>query len=397
MERSMPKEALFAAQLELLMRNLYSGTVFAHGAGVVVAIMLLSAMVRPELLYSWVAFMLAVLAMRSWHMHVCLRDGSHRRHPRKICLQLIAGLGLTGLAWTTAYFYVASIAPLNIQYIFLLIVVLIASLALGASVVVREYYISYILCTLFPIGWWNLLRYWDDPYNVVVGVILLLSSSVLMFTCNRIYGFYSNMLVLNWEKDARAVESSALAQNLSERNAELDEVRKRLTEQARVDELTGLYNRRALNERLASELKRSARFISPLSVIMIDVDYFKNYNDNYGHPAGDLVLQRLASVLKATANRAGDVVARYGGEEFMLVLPATDALAAHAVAARIQQALIEQAIEHANSSVSQFLTVSQGLATADPVERLTSHELVARVDEALYAAKDSGRDAIRAG
>lgn len=392
----MPKDQLFAAQLELLMGNLAAGTVMAHGAGAVVAVLLLGAVVRPELLFSWLAFMLALIVLRSWHMHVCLRDGSHRTNPRKICWQLIGGVSLTGLAWTAAYLHVASVAPVSIQYIFLLIVVLIAALALGASVVVREYYIAYILCTLFPIGWWNLLRYWEYPYNVVVGLILLMSSAVLMFTSNRIYGFYSNMLVLNWEKDARAEESTALAKNLSERNAELDEVRKRLTEQARVDELTGLNNRRALNERLESELKRSSRFSSPLSVIMIDVDYFKNYNDNNGHPAGDVVLQRLATVLKDTANRAGDVVARYGGEEFMLVLPATDAMAVHAVAVRIRQALIDQAIEHHSSSVSKFVTVSQGLATTNPDERLSSDELVARADKALYAAKGGGRDAIRA-
>jgi diguanylate cyclase (GGDEF)-like protein len=129
---------------------------------------------------------------------------------------------------------------------------------------------------------------------------------------------------------------------------------------------------------------------------MIDVDYFKNYNDNYGHPAGDVILQRLAAVLRETANRAGDVVARYGGEEFMLVLPATDAMAVHAVAVRIRQALVEQAMEHGFSVASKFITVSQGLATADPAERLSSHELVARVDEALYAAKAGGRDSIRA-
>ena len=392
----MPKEQLFAAQLELLMGNLAAGTVIAHGAGVVVTIMLLSAMVKPEFLFSWAACMFAIILLRSRHMHVCLRDGRHRSNPRKICWQLIAGVSLNGLAWTAAYLYVASIAPVSIQYIFLLIVVLVASLALGAGVVVREYYIAYILCTLFPIGWWNLLRYWEYPYNVVVGMILLVASGVLIFTSNRIYGFYSNLLVLNWEKDARVEESTALAEDLSERNAELDEVRKRLTEQARVDELTGLYNRRALNERLESELKRCSRFSSPLSVIMIDVDYFKNYNDNYGHPAGDVVLQRLAAVLKETANRAGDVAARYGGEEFMLVLPATDAMAVHALAARIRQALVEQAMEHGYSITSKFITVSQGLATADPKERLTSHELVARVDEALYAAKAGGRDAIRA-
>jgi diguanylate cyclase (GGDEF)-like protein len=90
------------------------------------------------------------------------------------------------------------------------------------------------------------------------------------------------------------------------------------------------------------------------------------------------------------------VVARYGGEEFMLVLPATDAIAVHAVAVRIRQALSEQAIEHHSSSVSKFVTVSQGLATTNPDERLSSDELVARADKALYAAKGGGRDAIRA-
>ena len=396
MERSIPKEQLFAAQVELLMRNLAAGTVISHAAGIVVAIMLLISTVKPEFLFSWAAFLLIVLLLRSWHMHVCLRDSSHRREPRKVSRQLIVGICITGLTWTAAYIYVASTAPVSIQYIFLLIVVLISSLSLGASVVVREYYIAYILCTLFLIGWWNLVNYWDYPFNAVVGVMLLLASVVLIFLGNRIYESYSEMLALNWEKDALAVESAALAEDLRERNAELDEARQRLTEQAQIDELTGLYNRRALNERLESELKRCARFSSPLSVIMIDVDYFKNYNDNYGHPAGDLVLQRLGGVLKAAANRAGDVVARYGGEEFMLVLPATDAMAARAVAVRVQQALAEEAIEHGNSSVSKFITVSQGLAYANPDERLTSHELITAVDVALYAAKRAGRDTIRA-
>jgi diguanylate cyclase (GGDEF)-like protein len=292
------------------------------------------------------------------------------------------------------YIYVASNAPPSIQYIFLLIIVLIASLALGASVVVREYYFAYILCTLFPIGWWNLVHYWDYPFNAVIGIMMILASGVLMFVGNRIYESYSDMLVLNWEKDALAVESAALAEDLQARNAELDHVRQRLIEQARIDELTGLYNRRALNERLESELKRCSRFSSPLAVIMVDVDYFKNYNDNYGHQAGDEVLQRLATVLREAANRAGDVVARYGGEEFLLLLPATDATAARSVATRIQQLLAEQAIVHKFSAVSEYLTVSQGLAGASPEERLSSHELIARVDEALYTAKGAGRNTI---
>jgi diguanylate cyclase (GGDEF)-like protein len=129
---------------------------------------------------------------------------------------------------------------------------------------------------------------------------------------------------------------------------------------------------------------------------MIDVDFFKNYNDNYGHAAGDAVLQRVAAVLKSTVNRAADFVARYGGEEFMVLLPGTHALAARAVAVSIQQALSREALPHEFSPVAPILTVSQGLAFAKPDERLSSRELITRAERALHIAKKSGRDSIKA-
>lgn len=392
----MPPNQLFAAQVALLMRNLSVGTVLAHAAGVLVAVFLLWSTVDAPLLIGWVSFLLTVLVVRAWHMRRCLKLQTYKDNPRRVCLQLLLGIGVVGLTWAAGYIYVASVAPVGVQYIFLLIVVLIASLALGASVVVREYYVTYLMTSLFPIGWWNLVHYWDYPFNSVVGIMLLLTCGVLIFVCNAVHESYANMLQLNWQKDTLAAESSALAERLKERNEELDEVRQRLTEQARIDELTGLYNRRALNERLESELKRCSRFGSPLAVIMLDVDYFKPYNDNYGHQAGDEVLTRLAKVLQGAANRAGDIVARYGGEEFMLVFPATDVMAARAVAVRIQQALERESIPHEYSGVSKWITVSQGLAYARPDERLSSRELIARVDEALYGAKAEGRNTIKA-
>ena len=131
-------------------------------------------------------------------------------------------------------------------------------------------------------------------------------------------------------------------------------------------------------------------------MIMIDVDFFKNYNDNYGHPAGDAVLECLSEVLRTTVNRAADFVARYGGEEFMVLLPNTHALAARVVAVRIQDALYREAILHEYSRVAPTVTVSQGLAYAKPDECLSSQQLITRADQALYTTKKSGRDAIKA-
>ena len=392
----MPPQQLFNAQLALLMRNLAVAALLPHCAGVSVAILLLWSVVDTALLLGWAGFLSGVLVLRNWHMRRSLRLGFYRHNPRKVCTQLMAGIGVVGLIWVAAYLHVASVAPPGERYIFLLIVVLIACPALGASVVVRECYLSCLMTSLFPIGCWHLGHYRDDPFNAVIGLLLILGCGVLMVVCNAMYESCRNMLELNWEKETLASESAALAQRLRQRNAQLDKARRRLVEQARIDELTGLFNRRALNEQLAAELKRGARLQAPLAVIMLDVDDFKRYNDNYGHQAGDGVLQRLARVLRDTVNRAGDLVARFGGEEFMLVFPSTDVVAARAVALRIQQALEQEAIPHQYSGVSKRVTVSQGLAHALPQEGLTSRELIRRADAALYEAKAAGRNTIKA-
>lgn len=385
----MPTEELFAAQVQLLMRNLSSGLVFAQVSGVVVAIVLMWKVSHPLHLLAWVCSLFTLLMVRSWHMRRALRLKLYERDARALCWQLIAGLCLTGLAWVVAYIHVASFSPPSVQFLFLLIIVLIAALALGASVVVREYYIAYILSSLWPIAWWSLVNYWQLPYNAVVGLMLLLASGVLILVGNSTYESYRSMLQLNWEKDQ-------LAEDLQSRNAELDQAHSRLSELANTDGLTGLPNRRSLNDQLELELRRADRDKRTLSAIMIDVDFFKNYNDNYGHPAGDVVLQAVADVLRDTVNRAADFVARYGGEEFMILLPGTHALAARAVAVRIQDALSRQAILHEYSPIAPVVTVSQGLAVARPEEKLSSRQLVTRADRGLYAAKKSGRDSIKA-
>ena len=158
-----------------------------------------------------------------------------------------------------------------------------------------------------------------------------------------------------------------------------------------IDGLTGVANRRCFDERLGTEWRRAARSALPLALLMLDVDRFKRYNDCYGHQAGDECLRRVAGAIGATVRRPGDMVARYGGEEFACILPGTDLDGALAVAARIEQGVRGLQIEHAQSDVSDGVTISIGVAVGQPRSAGDAASLLALADAQLYLAKDSGR------
>jgi diguanylate cyclase (GGDEF)-like protein len=157
------------------------------------------------------------------------------------------------------------------------------------------------------------------------------------------------------------------------------------------DALTGLANRRSFDQCLLSEWQRSARSQQPLSLLLIDIDHFKRYNDHYGHLAGDACLRQMAGILYDCAQRSGELVVRYGGEEFALLLPGTDVEAASVVAQRCMDELAAAQISHANSPVSPWLTCSIGLATVVASPDQVPEVLVRRADEALYRVKSAGR------
>lgn len=156
------------------------------------------------------------------------------------------------------------------------------------------------------------------------------------------------------------------------------------------DGLTGVSNRRYFDERLAEEWGRAQRLDAPLSLVLIDVDFFKNYNDHYGHQAGDDCLRQIAAVLKQTLKRPTDMVARYGGEEFVCLLPDTSFDDALVVAHHMERVVRRQAMPHLFSQVAQVVTVSLGLATREGPASKASY-LLALADSQLYKAKRSGR------
>lgn len=157
------------------------------------------------------------------------------------------------------------------------------------------------------------------------------------------------------------------------------------------DELTRLYNRRYFDRQLKSEFRRALRYDRPLSLLMLDLDHFKRINDQYGHPAGDVVLAEVAGVLCDTV-RDTDTVARYGGEEFAVILPETDLTGAISLAEKLRQAVAEHRIEWEHHILG--ITISAGVAALLDQEPATRQELVSQADQALYAAKQAGRDRV---
>ncbi len=183
-----------------------------------------------------------------------------------------------------------------------------------------------------------------------------------------------------------------LEAKVSERTSELAEANSRLGQLAVTDGLTGLYNHRHFHERLTLEVERSARNGLPLSLLMIDVDHFKQYNDNNGHPAGDEVLRQL-SHLMGDGRRANDFVARYGGEEFGIVLVDTPKLTAAQVAEKLRERVATYPFEFGSTQPSGTLSISVGVASF-PDDASDTEILVRQADSALYAAKHGGRNCV---
>jgi diguanylate cyclase (GGDEF)-like protein len=160
------------------------------------------------------------------------------------------------------------------------------------------------------------------------------------------------------------------------------------------DDLTGLSNRRRFENRLKSEWKRSVREQGTLALALVDVDYFKQYNDAYGHLAGDECLRRIAKTLQACCKRPADLAARYGGEEFIILLPDTNVEGATIIAETIREKVEDLNIRHETSEAHTIVTVSLGVAVIKPSRVDSQNELIAQVGEALYFAKQHGRNLV---
>ena len=173
---------------------------------------------------------------------------------------------------------------------------------------------------------------------------------------------------------------------------EIIAVSKRMEQLSLLDGLTQIFNRRSFDRSIESEWQRMRRDKNDLALIMIDVDFFKKYNDHYGHQAGDECLKKIAKTIEGLLLRPADIAARYGGEEFAILLPGTDLDGATYVAERVIMAIHDMNLPHAKSDVSDRVSLSLGMAVSSRDKNNSIYKLIKSADEALYHAKVSGRN-----
>ncbi len=219
------------------------------------------------------------------------------------------------------------------------------------------------------------------------------------FADNPLYSHYCDLLDAYkklFRQTRRLVKMGDRMQNdLSELNTELQKHKEKLSQMSYVDGLTAIFNRRRFNEYLEAEWNRAVRSRQPLSLIILDIDFFKQFNDHYGHSAGDDCLVLVAQALSSCVKRSSDLVSRFGGEEFAAVLPDTSFSPAMGLAEKIQASIRKLGIVHEYSQVAPYVTVSIGVACAVPAEKDKYMQLLETSDKQLYIAKRAGRDQIQ--
>lgn len=190
---------------------------------------------------------------------------------------------------------------------------------------------------------------------------------------------------------------SSLEHRVAERTAELSTANEQLEQLSRIDALTGTANRRGFDQALDAAWRNAARKNTPVALMLCDLDYFKPFNDHYGHPAGDQALREVGDVIRSCARRPADLAARHGGEEFAMLLPDTDEAGARAVAMDLQHRLHARAVRRDDIAGIDRLTMSIGLVSLVPEPGLDTSSLIQRADAQLYAAKAAGRNRIMPG
>ncbi len=230
----------------------------------------------------------------------------------------------------------------------------------------------------------------------LVGDLFFLHKAVNRMVADMFFLSSANLIGIPvsylWEYQSR--RDFLLTVLLTMEKKRVEKLNEKLREMSYMDSLTGVANRRKFEEYLEAEWERAKRAGRPISLLLIDIDFFKKYNDIMGHPKGDKCLREVAQAISANLRKGIDLVARYGGEEFVVVLPETDLSQAKKIAERIREAVMDLKIPHPGSDVYDRVTVSVGVASLIPREGMRKEQLIKMADEALYIAKKRGRNRV---
>lgn len=334
-------------------------------------------------LIAWVILLNGLYALRIGAVAVLRRTPITEQNLQFRTLLAVLGALFSGIIWSALAYQEIDVWPPAYQAIIYLIFTGVIAGAFNSHTSLYFSFVAFATPQLIGL-FFAASAYADTGRNQIMG-LLALYCILMLFTSYRHHKSVVRLISTNDENDQ-------LARELQYANDHLEEANARLAKQARTDSLTGLSNRRHYEHRLKIEWKRHQRFERPLSLIMVDIDYFKEFNDHYGHLAGDKCLVSVADVLCRNASRAHDLTARYGGDEFMIILPETDATSAAVVAKKIMDDLSHRAIANEHAKGKNVLTLSLGIVSCIPSTLDELNVFVNSADEALYKQKQAGRD-----
>lgn len=287
-------------------------------------------------------------------------------------------VGLVGMVYGfgTAYFF--NYLPMLNQVYLLLLLSIMTPAGLVSFASDKLSFNCYLYPLIIPPILWLLTKGQAEYFNIGICAIIYLIVVTKLFKWNNDVLIDAIKLKLENEQLIKSIKK----------------VNTRLTELSVIDDLTQIANRRSLDETLEKEWLRAKRMKTPISMLMIDIDHFKEYNDDFGHIKGDECLSYVAKYMKENLNRSTDFIARYGGEEFCIIMPDTNLAGAVNLAERIHSGIRDLKISNPGSKVSKFLTVCVGVASTIPGVGDTYLDLVYTSDKALYRAKNDGRNII---
>jgi len=362
---------------------------------------------------SWLLVFVSVTGLRLYRTHMFSSSGNTSSNLDYWFSWHISGVILSGIIWGGFILLLAQSA--DAAYLSLA-TICAAGLCAGAAIAYSASLVSFLLFSiplLSPIGGFLIVS--EHPITNTLGYFIFLFTITIIAITYRLNKTMTSSLRLQLEKDELLAALETEKQQVIDANRELEkDLNSRIQNEATLlhekkvaeetsdklrtlstqDGLTGINNRRRFDEALYDEWYRATRLSTPLSLIICDIDKFKEYNDTYGHLEGDKCLTRIAHLIEDSARRAGDMAARFGGEEFVIILPDTESSNAQDIAEQLRSAILDLEIPHETSSVANIITVSFGVFTTLPEKDIPPETMIEFADKALYQAKGQGRNMV---
>lgn len=367
---------LLVPQIVQSFRQLPISLIVNLANGFILAAVLWNA-VPASVLLSWSGLLVAVTGARFLSLRA-FRNASPRSESDHAywTKHFLAGACAAGVVWGLSGILLFDPASFPHQVVLAFVLGGMVAGAVPLLSSVSHAYWCFVIPVVVPISIRMMMT--GDRIHLVMGLMMVIFGLAMLATSAQVHRLFRDS-----EKLRRELFSST-------------EVAQALEYLVRLDSLTGIPNRRLFEEELSKEWARAKRDHAPLSLIMVDIDHFKEYNDHYGHPAGDLCLVDVAQAMHHALSRPGDMVARIGGEEFAFLLPQTDLSGAVSVAEQIRERILDLNFPHEASPVANQVTLSFGVSSSELVSVTSPAELIRTSDIALYEAKRCGRNQIMA-